>query len=76
MPDRTDKEYSSIDFAKLAEKHPEKFQPLESSSQSIASPTKTTTGAALGAQQYRYDLAALLRVWNSDVYTAGLNLLQ
>ncbi|SEF78195.1 hypothetical protein [Nitrosomonas ureae] len=41
-------------YAKLAEKHPEKFQPLENSNQGIVLPEKAaTTGAALGiAPQY------------------------
>ncbi|MER2511611.1 MAG: hypothetical protein ABTQ25_04185 [Nitrosomonas ureae] len=43
-------------YAKLAEKHPEKFQPLENGNQNVVLPEKAaTTGAALGiAPQYRY----------------------
>lgn len=43
-------------YAKLAEKHPEKFQPLENNNQSVVLPEKAAaTGAALGiAPQYRY----------------------
>lgn len=43
-------------YARLAEKHPEKFQQLENNNQSVVLPEKAAaTGAALGiAPQYRY----------------------
>ncbi|PSJ18725.1 hypothetical protein [Nitrosomonas supralitoralis] len=43
-------------YARLAEKHPEKFQPLENNNQSVVLPEKAAaTGVGLGiAPQYRY----------------------
>jgi len=61
-------------YAKLAEKHLEKFQPLENGNQSVVLPEKVAaTGAALGiAPQYRY--VGIFDTFSSDTafFTAAL----